>query len=490
MSDIILVFPRSGMDFASAIAPPHSLLCVAAPLEKAGYKVRIIDMRTDPHWKDHLEVELETHPVFLGITCMTGHQVKYAIEVAKLARNYTVPIVWGGPHPSLLPDSVLNSGLADHVCIGEVDSTITKIASDIDHNQAAKIIKSPLPEMDSILPTPWNLIEVEKYIHPDMYVKNGRRTLDVSQTSRGCGWGKCGFCASAAIREKRWRFMSAAKSVEMISRAVKDFKLTGIWLRDDEFYTGLNRAATIAEGIIPLNIRWYTSGTKVDIFLKITNEQLKLYRRSGAHTLKFGAESGNERILNLMKKGITPEQTLRANLKCKEHGIVPAFALMCGFPTETFSEINDTIKMAKRIRNDNPQAQFETMAIYRADPGTSMLSLAEAHGLVLPTTLEGWSDWVADEYDPEGKRIPWFNPSERRSLGNLCYLSMLSNAMPNVLDSLENVTEAKLLKMVYAIPHKYFEWSFFNGHYKFHPELPLIREARKRIFYNNHKVLK
>lgn len=75
MADIVLVYPRGGMDIAATVAPPHGLLCVAAPLEKAGYKVKIIDMRTDPQWKLHLENELEAHPVFVGITCMTGTQV-------------------------------------------------------------------------------------------------------------------------------------------------------------------------------------------------------------------------------------------------------------------------------------------------------------------------------------------------------------------------------------------------------------------------------
>ena len=69
--------------------------------------------------------------------------------------------------------------------------------------------------------------------------------------------------------------------------------------------------------------------------------------------LKFGAESGNNRILKLMNKGITIEQTMEANLRAKEFGITPAFSLMIGFPTETFEEINNTINFGYKIQKNN-----------------------------------------------------------------------------------------------------------------------------------------
>ena len=142
------------------------------------------------------------------------------------------------------------------------------------------------------------------------------------------------------------------------------------------------------------------------------------------------------------------------------------------------------------MRKENPKAQFETMAIFTTHPGTPFVPLSEQYGLKMPTKLKEWVDWNADEYDLEGKRTPWLSKKDRIALGNLCYLSMLSNAVPNVLDALENVTAGKILKAIYALPHEYFKWSFFNAHYRFHPELPLVRTARKFVFYSGHKVIK
>lgn len=487
MSDVILIYPKTGMDIGSTIAPPHNLLCVAAPLDKAGYKVKIIDQRINTNWRQDLIKELSTNPVFIGIPTMTGTQIKYAMEIARIIRGYnSTSIVWGGPHPTLLPEQILESGLADYVCIGEVDETIEKITNDIYKNKAKPIIRSPLPDVEKLLPTPWHLIDIEQYIHPDTYLKGGRN-LDVGQTSRGCPF-QCGFCSSASIRERKWRAMSSEKSLEMIGRAIRNFKLTGLWLRDDEFYIDANRAARITEGLIPFGIKYYTSGTRIDVFNKVSEEQVALYKRSGANTLKFGAESGCNRILKLINKGITKEETLEANLKAKRHGIIPAFALMAGFPGETFAEIEKTIDLAKQLKADNPQAQFETMATYTALPGTPMWSLALEYGLRPPQKLEEWTGWNFDEYDPMGKKIPWFNKEERQAIGNLCYLSMLSNALPNVIDSLENLTVSRLLQIGYILPHKYYQWRYFGKHYKHSWELGMVKSLRNKIFYNGYKV--
>lgn len=511
MSDIVLVYPRTGMDIGSTVAPPHSLLAVAAPLEEVGYKVKIIDQRVDKNWKLDLLDELSRKPLFMGISTMTGTQVKFAIEIARLTRDYVdgaIPIVWGGPHPTLLPEQTLESGWADVVCVGEGDETIFKLACVLEKGPLwAKRVRdslqqvegvaylsdsivvrttpSPLANMERLLPTPWHLINVEEYIHPDIYLKGGRN-LDVGQTSRGCPFN-CGFCSSASIRQRKWRPFSAERSISMITETVRRFKLTGIWLRDDEFFVNSERAAKIAEGIIPLGIHWYTSGTRVDTFNRMTEEQLVVLGRSGANVLKFGAESGSNRLLELMDKGITREETLKANLKAKRYGITPAFALMLGFPTETFGEMEETISLAKHMRRDNPKAQFETMAVYTALPGTPMWKMALEYGLKPPQKLEEWIDWNFDEYDPEGKRIPWFNKKERQAIGNLCYISMLSNAVPNVIDSLSSRIVSKVLQGLYALPHKYYQWRFFGRHYKWTGELNLVRMVRQKLFYNGRK---
>jgi radical SAM superfamily enzyme YgiQ (UPF0313 family) len=263
-------------------------------------------------------------------------------------------------------------------------------------------------------------------------------------------------------------------------------------MRDDEFYINRNRARGICEGFIRenLNIRWYTSGTRVDNFIATPDEQVDIYRRSGAYSCKFGAESGSQRILDLMKKEITPDETMQANLKAKKNGIIPVFGLMIGFPTETFDEINETINMMIRLKKANPQAQFETMTIYTAIPGTPMWDMALKYGLTPPASLEGWIDFVFDDYDPEGKRSPWYDAKGREKLGNISYMSVLANSLDNVLDSISNKGLRRIVKLFYSSFGAYFRFRLRNKLYGFSWDLKVIRWLRERIFYRGYFIFK
>lgn len=507
--DVVLIYPKTGMDIGATVAPPHALLSVAAPLHNKGYKVKIIDMRKDWQWKKTLEDSLQTKPICVGISAMTGTQIYFAIEVAKMVREHTngkIPIIWGGPHPSIVPEQTLESEYVDVVCVGEGDITLVELVSafqtrsPISHIQGiaykndgkiAITSSRPLLDVETLLPVPWALINAEDYIHPDFYLKKSSRSLDIGQTSRGCPF-QCGFCSSASIRQRKWRAMSVKRSLEAIIEPIKRFNLDGIWIRDDEFYIDRKRVQAICDEIIRnnLKINWYTSGTRVDVFNNSTDEQIALLKRSGADVLKFGAESGSDRILKLMNKGIRAEDTVRANLRAKKHGIIPAFSLMIGFPTETFEDINATIDLANRLIKDNPVAQLETVAVYTALPGTPLFRLAVEMGLKPPLNLSEWADWNFDEYDLSGRQIPWFNYKDRIKIGNLTYISMLSNAVYNAADGVNNPFLRKILKFLLKPVIYFYRLRLEKKWYSFAPELNIVRYLRKRIFYKSYFVVK
>lgn len=508
-TDIILIYPKTGMDIGPTIAPPHSVLSIASPLNKAGYKIKIIDQRVDPDWKINLEEEIKKKPICVGISTMTGTQIFFALEAAKIVRkisSFEIPIIWGGPHPSILPEQTLKSQYVDIVCVGEGELTFEELVNNLHVNKPLKDVKGilykisdrvfmneprPLMDIETLLPVPWELINVEDYIHPDMYLKNSPRTLDIGQTSRGCPFN-CGFCNSATLRQRKWRSMSIEKSLTTILEPIKKFNLTGIWIRDDEFYINTERVIKICEGIINsgLKIKWYTSGTRIDLFNKSSDELLSLLKRSGAYTLKFGAESGSNRILNLMNKGIDRESTLKSNLKAKNHNIIPAFALMIGFPTETFKEINETIDMAFELKKNNPAVQMETIAVYTALPSTPLFEIALKYGLKPPEKLENWINWNFDEYDIKGERIPWFNKKERIMIGNISYMSMLSNAIINLVEALTNKYLKFVLKKVVILVVVFYRFRLKHKLYYFAPDLLIIKFLREKIFYKDYFFIK
>lgn len=496
-----MIFPKTGFDLGASVAPPHSLLTVCAPLKKSGYKIKIIDQRINTSWKDELREELKYGPLCVGISSMTGSQINFALEAARVVRqevkNELMPIVWGGPHPSILPTETLVSEFVDIVVIGEGDITFLELIRAIEDKKGLEGIKGiaykengnikvnpprELLDVEALVAIPWELVDVEKYIHPDFYLKKTNRTLDIGQTSRGCPY-QCGFCCSATLRKRMWRPMSVKKSLDFITNDVHRFNLDGIWLRDDNFYVDSERTRQICQGMVDakLKIDWYSSGTRVDTFLKLTPDTVKAMKESGAHVLKFGAESGSNRILNLMQKGITIEQTFLSNLKAKEWGIKPAYSFMAGFPGETFEEINMTIEAMNKLMRDNPDAELESICIYTALPGTPMYNLALAHGLNPPKSLEEWSNWSFHEYAEERKN-PWFNKQDRVVLGNLTYMTTTAFAIANLLRTIRNPL-LKLLANIFILPiTKYFKFRFKHRLYRFVPELKVISYFRNKIF--------
>src|SRR3990167_5140768 len=186
----ILLYPKTGMDLGSTVAPPHALLTVAAPMLKAGYNVKLLDQRVEPITEPILRDLITSDCLAVGISTMSGTQVAFALGLAKLVRKVTdgkIPIVWGGCHPSVMPEQTLAHPLVDVVAVGEGDDTMREILDALgahrslchvpgilykDGGQPVKTLPRPMLNVEELLPTPWELVNPEAYIHRDMYLRD------------------------------------------------------------------------------------------------------------------------------------------------------------------------------------------------------------------------------------------------------------------------------------------------------------------------------
>jgi len=203
-------------------------------------------------------------------------------------------------------------------------------------------------------------------------------------TSRGCPFN-CTFCASSLLFGKRFRGRSPKNVVDEIEQVVSEYNPESIEFSDDEFTLDRKRVAGICDEIRRrgLSVIWACS-SRVDV---ISRELLRKMRAAGCFFIYYGVESGSQRILNLMRKGITMEQVIDAIRWTKEVGIETLASYIIGFPGETEEDIEETIALAKKLNTD--YAQFSLATPY---PGTELYSSAKEKGLLL---TEDWPQYTA-----------------------------------------------------------------------------------------------
>ncbi len=119
-------------------------------------------------------------------------------------------------------------------------------------------------------------------------------------------------------------------------------------------------------------------------------------RRSGIQQLFIGAESGSPQVLEHMLKDIKAEHMTTVNKKLMDADIIPVYSFMAGLPGETRENVEQTLDMMVRLKEDNPQAKMYKVSLFVPFPGTEYFDRVKAMGNVFPDNL---ADWAVYDYD-------------------------------------------------------------------------------------------
>jgi len=383
-------------------SPPLGLCYIGAVLEKAGHEVKLIDAIADELTLEQLKSHIiSISPDMICATAMTLSAYKaFALFDAVKKIDKSIITVLGGPHISALPEETMERCKhIDYGVVGEGEETIFELVDALEKKKEIKYVKGliylesgkitktaarPLiKDLDSIpFPARHLLRKLERY-HP---TPQTYRKLPVTTmiTSRGCPY-TCNFC-DKSIFGVTPRLRSVDSVISEVEHLIAKYKIKEITFEDDTFSANKKRTLELCKRLEHYGIT-FTIASRVNVLDK---EVIHALKKAGCWQIAMGVESGNQRILDLIGKGITINQIKNAVTETEKAGIQSKGFFMIGHPGETEQTINETINLATSIPLS--QALFTLVTPY---PSTPLFEQAKKYGTFRTTDWADYGCWDA-----------------------------------------------------------------------------------------------
>lgn len=357
--------------------PPLGLMYIAGYIKKnTNHEIEILDCNVENIDYDELKTEIEIRkPDIIGITTMTFTLIDVikTLQIAKQVNN-NIKIILGGPHPTIYPNETASIKGVDFCIIGEGEKPIKELLENINDYERLKNIKGLafkfngqiinngqsefITNLDDVPSPARQLTHYKKYfssVSPNF-------PITTMFTSRGCPY-KCLFCDRPQLGK-----IFRARSAENIVNEMEECEKMGIkeiFMYDDTFGADRQRVIDICSEIKKRNlvIAWDIR-TRVNT---VDQEILEKLKGAGCQRIHYGVEAGTQKILNVLRKGITLEMAEKAFKLTKKIGIQTLAYFMIGSPTETKEDILETIKFMKKLNPD-----YTHIAITTPYPSTDL----------------------------------------------------------------------------------------------------------------------
>lgn len=354
--------------------PPLATLLAAAVLRTEGWPVALFDSSLK-----HSPLELgpilqKESPRYLVIyddvfnyltkMCLTTMR-QAAYTMARQGREEKCIVIISGSDATDHPEKYLHHH-ADFVIKGEGEETLTQLIRTLEAGDDVTVIPGlaffkskktgkvyhtpPRPVRKSLdtWPLPaWDLVDIAAYRHI-WRLHHGYFSLNIV-TTRGCPF-KCNWCAKP-IYGNRYASRSPEQVVDELAWLLQHFQPDHFWMTDDIFGLKPGWIQRFRDLVNARGLRFrYKIQSRVDLLLQ--EDTIEALAQSGADTVWVGAESGAQKILDAMDKGITIAQIYQATQMLKQKGIRVAFFLQFGYPGETQEDIHATLRMILELMPD------------------------------------------------------------------------------------------------------------------------------------------
>ncbi len=496
---IIMVYPKLGMSGAFVLHTPLSLLYASIDLVKNGIDLEILDTRLYPDsWRQMLKPLLTKDVLLVGISVMSGKPIENAVKIGQFVKSIDpeIKIVWGGPHVTFFPDAVLQQDwFCDYVVSGNAVQSFNELVQCLIENKEPDFVKGISYRKNSeIIKVEPDDTRFEFYDYREIpyhlindYSPYGQLDQDKRifslYSARGCPY-KCAFCSAPAqysrIKGKHWVPLEVKEVADHIEYLIDKYHANYIYFIDDDSFVNLDHVERILDEIERRNLKIKLGfrGARINEIKKMSDSFLDRLADSGTDIMHIGAESGSNRILELMNKNCTVEDIIECNRKLSRHPqIIAAYNFVIGLPTETLEDLKETRDLILRLVDDNPHCIIFAPNKYRPLPETKLFELAQKEwGYKVPVTLDEWT-----EIEVEGDfSSPWYP----NGMKEFCALLLLGSYF--VDNKISKVTSGKtffykVLRVLNALYGPVARFRLKHGLYQFFVEYRIYQLARKLL---------
>jgi anaerobic magnesium-protoporphyrin IX monomethyl ester cyclase len=453
------------------LGAPLCLLALAASLREADFDVVMIDAAIEPNYLTRVECE-SVDALCVGISVLTGPMIRGAIEVASMVKSHTpwLPIIFGGWHPSLLPDETLSESFVDMVIRGQGELTLVETARALAHKKSLRNIaglswkkngrrthnvERKVEPLDSLPLPAFDLTNFDAYQEI-----SGIRKLAYA-TSVGCPYA-CNYCTDMVFYKRRFNALSPDRTVAEMIELVTRYRIEEVALLDSNFPVQLPRALQIARGIIDSGVKFkWTFQASTDFLCRMSEDEVRLLGASGVSHMGFGTESTSDSVLKLMnKRHQHVDEMYETARKAQLGGIRVTFNLIFGYPGETEADRIITFQTMSDIGRQFPNVSFSPN-IFTPYPGIPIWPQLRELGVPEPKNLREWMEM------PLGANmLPWLKGKELARLRRMLDYFLLNNQIDR-----QQKNYTKLRYAVRFIIQTPIRWRLRSSNYSFPWEL-------------------
>ncbi|MDD3875537.1 MAG: radical SAM protein [Bacteroidales bacterium] len=423
---LILFFPVFDYGYKGSEYLPFSILQLERAVRHLNINIILIDENTTANFEDVI-IQYKESLFLAAVSAITGFQIRGGIDFSNAVRKHAphAKIVWGGWHPTIVPEQTLKEDYIDFIIRAQGEKSFKELSeallqennfeniNNLGYKKDGHLVLNPLNDFCNINDFPdvdYSLLDINKYVMKTDFSE--RRMMYFA--SYGCPFN-CPFCSGAQIFQKKW----FPKKIDTVINDIKYFinvsGIDSIMFWDDNFFSNKKFVLELAQRMIDekLNMIWAASA-HAGGFLKMFNEEeIKFLRTSGLRRIDTGAESGSTYALNIIKDKLNKKDVLNLIKTLKKNNIATFFSTMIAYPFPKSDDIKFTMDLIRKAKiiDDSVKIQIN---IYTPYPQTSLYGMAINEGFEHPQQL---SDWI--NHSPARFKPPWLSKAFYTKLNDL-----------------------------------------------------------------------